>query len=46
MRLINRKMQTRLMNRKVDYFNGGFVSLLGYLLFFLVFGNILMYIMG
>lgn len=46
MRLYNKRHETRLMNRKVDYFNGGFVSLLGYLLFFLVFGNILMYVMG
>jgi len=44
MRLINKKLETRKMNRRVDVFNAGFVSVLLYLLFFLVLGNVLIYI--
>ena len=45
MRLINKKMETRKMNRKFDRFNGGFVSVLAYLLFFLLFANVVLYMM-
>lgn len=46
MRLINRRMQTRKMNRRCDVFNAGFVSVLMYLFFFLVLGNVIIYVMG
>lgn len=45
MRLINKKVETRRMNRRVDVFNGGFVSVLAYLLFFLLFANVVLYMM-
>lgn len=45
MRLHNKQQDTILINNRFDKFNGGVISILCYLSFFLVFADILLYIL-